>query len=205
MKQKQKLQISYYDLEKVMTWPNTPGIESFNRAMEAHDQLYQAEPSTHKQLEMEDFILAEQFDLHLNTEKFRHYAVEKFTQMLPDHSKDMQIPLTIRIAMEGTSQDTIGMVTIKRKPDGYGSYIFTQLLKHPSWMGVDASLPSLQGLRAVVFQSYIKDQPSVVLAMDPNTLQANSAAPFPSGHSSILRDMLAWHGAEPVWTDVTLG
>ena len=205
MEQKQRIQLSYYDLEDVMNWPNTPGLQAFNRAMQAHDQLYQAEPQHHKQLQLEDFALAEQFDLHLSTEDFRHYAAEKFTEMLPENPQDMQIPLTIRIAMEGTSEDTIGMVTIKRKPNGYGAYIFTQLLKHPSWMGVDASLPGLHGLRAVVFQSKIKDQPSVVLAMDPNTLQANSAAPFPLGQPTILRDLLAWHGAEPIWTELALG
>lgn len=204
MEQKQRVQVSYYDLEDVMNWPNTPGLQSFNRAMKAHDQLYQAEPQHHKHLQLEDFALAEQFDLHLDTDDFRHYATAKFTRMLPENPVDMQIPLTIRIAMEGTSVDTIGMVTIKRKPNGYGAYIFTQLLKHPSWMGLDASLPGLNGLRAVVFQSKIKDQPSVVLAMDPNTLEANLATPFPPGQPTILRDLLAWHGAEPVWTEVAL-
>ena len=192
-------------LEDVMKWPNTPGLEPFQRAQQAHKQLRGINSTDNKRLQPQDLILVEQVDLWYRTGPFRRYADRKLARTLPQLPERLHTALTVKIAVEGTSEDTIGMVIITKEPDGKNSHTFTQLLRHPHWMGFEACLPNLRGLRVIVFQHETPDRPDAILVMDPSTMPSPSHAPFPPGQATVLRDLLAWHGGEPVWSETPLG
>ena len=188
-----------------MKWPNTPGLEPFQRADQTHKQLRGANSTDHKRLQPEDLILVEQIDLWFQTGPFKQHAASKLARILPKFPGHLHTALAVRIAIEGASEDTIGMVIITKEPDAQDSHMFTQLLRHPHWMGLEACLPNLKGLRVIVFQHHTPDRPDVILAMDPSTMPRPSQAPFPPGQPAVLRDLLAWHGGEPWWSTVPLG
>ena len=191
-------------LEDVMKWPNTPGLQPFQRAQQAHKQLRGITSTDKERLQPQDLILVEQVDLWFRTGPFRRYADRKLARTLPQLPERLHTALALRIAVEGTSEDTIGMVIITKEPDGHNSHIFTQLLRHPHWMGFDAFLPNIRRLRVIVFQQETPNRPDAILAMDPSTMPPPSYAPFPPGQATVLRDLLAWHGSEPVWSEVAL-
>ena len=190
--------------EVVMTWPNTPGLTSFNRAVKAHSELYTSTPWEHSHLTLEDFRLAEQYDLLINTEDFRRKAADRFSTAARTIPPERYIPLLLQITTEAASDDTIGLAIATKSPKGKGFYTFTQLLKHPHWMGMDPALPKLKGLRAVVFDLNTPSSPAFILALPPNDISVKEHKPFPQGQASILRDLLAWHGATPAWSPISL-
>ena len=192
-------------LEDVMKWPNTPGLEPFQRAQQAHKQLRGINSTDNKRLQPQDLILVEQVDFWFRTGPFRRYADRKLARTLPQIPERLHTALAVRIAVEGTSEDTIGMVIITKETNGQNSHIFTRLLRHPHWMGFEACLPNIRGLRVIVFQHETPDRPDAILAMDPSTMPPPSHAPFPPGQASVLRDLLAWHGGKPVWSETPLG
>lgn len=187
--------------DKVMQWPNTPGTTAFGRALKAHQQLYNAQPCQHSHLALEDFALAEQYDLLLEATRFRTWALEAFHRESAITPPERYVPLMLKLAIGACTEDTIGVAIAEKTDQGPGLYTFTQLLKHPHWMGLDPSLPKIKGLKAVIFQ-VTPGTPGFIIALPPRDINAKRQRPFPPGLPTILRDLLDWHGAQPVWSNV---
>lgn len=196
-----KIESFFVNAEQAMHWPNTPGHKALKRAELAYEQLYQAHPSQVDHLTLEDFTLAEQYDILIHTGAYRDQATRRFHHTFNSTPEHQLISLVLRTAIAGNTPDTIGMAIAVNLPGGKGSYSFTQLLRHPHWMGLDAALPRIKGLRAIIFPDKTNNQPAAVVATAPGNITTRSEAPFPPGQATILKDLLSWHGADPVWTN----
>ena len=78
-----------------------------------------------------------------------------------------------------------------------------QIVRDSDWMGLSPIFPSMKGTNALIWEAH--DEPETVLcliALHPEHMQGSLETfndQFPEGEPSTLRDILKWHGANPVW------
>ena len=186
-------------------WPNTPGTERVQRARDAReadlgDWVFEPEAGHGRDQALRDMeLLAES----RRNESFRHRAGRRFarTMTLPDGQTVRQ--LMASIAQDGNTQTTIGMAVMSRDPgqDGKGVYSFTRISRDPGWMGMDPTLPSLHGLKAVVVEAQGRPgRPGTVIALPADAVGDDIPdLEFPPGEARVLRDLIRHHGGCPVW------
>ena len=83
------------------------------------------------------------------------------------------------------------------------TFEIAQIVRDPDWMGLSPIFVSLKGTNALIWEA--EDEPNTILcliALPPEHMQGCPETPdnqFPEGEPSTLRDILKWHGANPVW------
>ncbi len=197
-------------------WPNTPGTIRIERGRDARsainaDCIFEPEAGHGRDQAIADIELLDQTQ---RNQQFREQASGYFAMSALCAPASEAAALMMEIASTGNTSATIGIAIMEKAPgeDSNGAYAFSCLSRDSDWMGLDPTLPGVRGLRAVVEES--ADTPGVpgtVMAMprgcaggDENP-EAENPDDFPPGQARTLRDLLRWHGADPVWADRNAG
>ena len=199
-------------------WPNTPGTARIERGRHARtaiqaDWIFEPEAGRGRDQAIADIESLEQTQ---KNQLFRESAGRSFARSALCAPASEAVAIMAKIASAGNTGKSIGMAIMEEAPgeDSNGTYTFTYLSRDPDWMGFDPALPRVRGLRAVVEESAdMPGSPGTVIALPrgyagqadgrPEARGQEDSHPedFPPGQARTLRDLLRWHGAEPVWAD----
>ena len=212
-------------IEDMMAWPNTPGLDAFAWASEEYDSLitnYECCPGPlETQIPFDQFSEGRHFLQIVYEEGEIIEAEHNFTALLKkprgrsipelalaamnEFVYDECIPICLALPMETTEPNPqhrkgASISFPKRLRTQQTDIGFAQLSRNPRWMGFSQALPSLRSLTALVIQDPANPTiPRAVVACPSRSIQhtAPKARNFPDGTPRVLKDLLTWHGALP--------
>ena len=180
--------------EEMMTWPNTPGMKRYLDAAALFEILIDAE-------EIDEYLT----DM-LNAIGDRDFY-DVVLKAMEDMATDSTIGVVVHLPVTPSLTDQMNPQEIAYETPlvlETGDFAIGMLSRHPDWMGLSPILTLLKGMDAMVFEGKNTPGKAASIIACPKTETPEFEAeplPFPPGETTILRDLLAWHGATPIWIE----
>ena len=187
---------------KTQGWPHTPGKRLFERAEQAHLNVYHTCRTPSGPVPAPDFPLAELFDelTHVNT--FRTPS----PQRLPRHARHQpqhpaKGPRHRRRPHRLIPQHHRHSRRTPRSTTGPNPTSFSLLVRDPGWLGMDPILPLFKNTHAIIIGDPQSGRPHAAIGLpDPITPKRDHAPTHPEHpETAALQIILGWHGATVQW------
>ena len=203
--------------QEMMSSPNSPSHERYTAAAQAyhawdHQNNLNAEqdlanhveglPSEHKPFHQ--FTDLDHYSDIVAAEYLTEETSAEF-QMDVDAEPDTALFLAMYGARQGCTHSTIGLArcSFEQSSEGPQTLVaFGRTSRHPDWMAMSPLLHNIFEMTAFIFQEPGSSAPSFVLFTDkvPETPAIHQHYhPCPEGQATILKDLLRYLGAIPVW------
>ena len=188
-------------VETMNDWPCTPGRKRNRAANRLSDQLQmgiitpaEADPNT-----LED---VHALNLIRQGNMFQNSIIGEFITRTNGHLTDQQFLETVlELTERADRDDTIGFASQFNQGSQQG-FVFAELLRDPTWLGMNPVLPTVEGNLISIRESKTKPgQPGVVLGfiMAPGMrITDQPEGEFPEGTARLLRNVLRWHQAKAI-------
>ena len=181
------------ELNDMGKWPGSPGAGRLFRAREIIEGRGQAWQGGGEEAQRDARMLLRAMEAMEFTQLGTARVLELQRAEQVNRSRDL-----VAVAMEGTSEDFVGMI-IQPEGDGDGPipFIITKLQRDPEWVGVNPSLEFCRGLEVHIFVT--QDDPGAVamVAAAPDWEQGTGTTWENPGEDleATIRDVVMWHGA----------
>ena len=188
-----------------MDWPNTPGLERYLNS--AKDHIRQGPNPTDSPPSEGLYFRLFSHAIDLTAEASKEIKTTLANNPVTNHGDFYKIILdNIRpLSTESAIPAVLCQNTRMRPPPRNFPWFWMDILiREPDWMGVATLLPSLRNTNTILWEASPPDtgRTLCLVALSPGhpvNLPEEATDQFPRGEPSTLRDILTWHGANPLW------
>ena len=184
------------DIMEMAEWPRTPGRARLRMALDVLEEETpgnvpapgQALGQTHADAAMLEHYL----EILLFSQQAHQVLVEQEVAEQINRGTDL-----LDIALEGTTDDLIGMVIENEREGGGAECLITSIYRDPGWVGLNPQLELCRGLEAHIFSGGPEEREvQVVLAIPADPGLGGNTGTEPRGElPEAIREVVLWHGA----------